>query len=462
MMENIKKIGIIEPSKEFKNIFEYIPENVEVIVVKKEVQRSKRKKGVLFYKGDGSSIDTFKKSGLKDVEILFVLSSDDEFNESAVEAGMYFGIKKIFAFVKSKEVEEKLKDKGITIINPKLLFAKTFWNLIKKEERIPPHMKKIVVSPTSLGVGEKLKHLKSPDWHIAAIYRDKKLVVPHPEVELKAGDVIYLVAEKEFLDSIAEFFTGGTPQFPLQFGASVLVVLYDGVSDRILEEIFYLLCEINIHRVDFVFCKKNKTMEKKIKTQLSKHPLVYVFHKVENIKFEILIEVIQREDYGLLIVPTKKGIFKFPFWFWKVVKNISFPVFIPKGTFPYHNILLPVAKLTRIRREMEIAVDMARIFKARITALSVREPKIVTGEELDMEEERALHEVMNFVKMYQIPVSEEIVKGNPVRTMISKASSFNLAVLSHNKKTPFNIFVPDVSKIIIPKLSISTIFIPVE
>lgn len=458
-------IGIIEPSKQFSGFIKLISSSCRVKVVTKRIHNFLKKYKVQIHKGDGTSRYVIKKSGILNSDFIAVLSSDDEFNKEVVELLLSFGFNKVLCYVKeSEKIEEELKERGVETFSISQLLYRYFLKIVERDRELflpKENFKKLKIAPNSLAVGEKLKNLRSRYWHIAAIYRDGKLIIPSPGVELKAKDVVYVVAEKETLEPISEFLTAGTPQFPLQFGTSSLVILQDMESDLILDEVFYFLSKIHVHRIDFLIKENEPKKEERVKKRLANYPLLYVFHRVEKLNFEQIKNILKEEDFGLLVISKREGIFKFPLWFWKLVKETSFPIFIPKGTYPYENILLPVAKIARVRGEMEIAVDIARIFNAKIAALSVVEPRIVTG--ITPEEENiALKDVMTFVKMYRIPATEKLVEGNPVKIILSMIPSFNLIVLSHNKNARFNLLLPDISKILISKSKISTIFLPVE
>ena len=71
--------------------------------------------------------------------------------------------------------------------------------------------------------------MQPKSWLVAAIYRNGKLLVPHGETIIRAGDEVVVVGEPEILDRELSFLRGGQILFPSQYGIRIGVI--DGEND---------------------------------------------------------------------------------------------------------------------------------------------------------------------------------------------------------------------------------------
>ncbi|MEC9390986.1 MAG: NAD-binding protein, partial [Myxococcota bacterium] len=80
------------------------------------------------------------------------------------------------------------------------------------------------VLPGSGAVGRSLGSLKPKRWLVGAIYREEKLLVPHGETIVEAGDRVMLLGEADVVESVARHMHGSEAVFPMQYGSAIGVL----------------------------------------------------------------------------------------------------------------------------------------------------------------------------------------------------------------------------------------------
>lgn len=187
-------------------------DNIERLIEKCDVQ------GVV---GNGASIDIQREAGVKDADVIIVLTNSDELNVFACLVAKKLGAKNTIARVRNPEYRKQIlemKDElGISmIVNPEQDTATEIYNLINlpeiaKVERFAKGRVLLVeivadkdcalVGETLISIGKKLRTRVL----ICAVQRDNEVIIPAGNFEIREGDRIHFTSDaKSLRDFLSE------------------------------------------------------------------------------------------------------------------------------------------------------------------------------------------------------------------------------------------------------------------
>ena len=252
-------------------------------------------------------------------------------------------------------------------------------------------------------------------WLVAAIYRKGRLVVPHGATCVEEGDRVLLVGEPAILPSIADFFRAGDSEFPLQFGNKIVVT-----HPKVIAEAEYLA---------------EHTKALGTTTSYEEAGCVAMLpppkHWLDNLGF------------------NRAG-------FLQQLEAPRAPVLLARGTFPYQSIVVAVGQGRG--GEVELAIDVARMLGvARVTAVAVLPPTLVSGADRLEGLEQALERAVRLGKAYRMEVVPVTLEGNPVHQLLDYSRDFHLLVMGHRSGRGFKLTRPDASRLLLLKSPISTL-----
>ncbi len=417
-------------------------------------------------KKDVSSEIEFKRAKLHTKDVIITSILDHEKTIQIAKIAKKEGIRHFIAILNDEKGIKEINELGFkTLIGGELIlswikselygsFSSIYKNIFKDE-----HFYELVVEPGALAVGKSLKELHARNWRILGIYRDNKFILPTGKAKINNGDKILLAGEEDIISHIIEFFKVGPPQFPLQYGSGVLLIV-DKPDMKLIEETFYLLSLINTHRINIYIVKENaRYIEKLLKEKCIDLAFECYFNKEH--EFSKNIESLNnRKDFGLIVYVNKTQYTKKLRY---ILKTFNIPIYIPRGTFPFDSILLPVNNPQRVMYELSIAVDIERICKSKLSTISVLPSEVLVGEDTVPQEKTAILRVKEITEAYGIPIEIIELQGNPVKRILETSKDFQLMILSHTpNKLDIPIFSFDVSRYIIKHTPVSLIVMPVE
>ncbi len=187
-------------------------DNIERLIERYDVQ------GVV---GNGASIDIQREAGVKDADVIIVLTNSDELNVFACLVAKKLGVKNTIARVRNpqyrRQILEMKDELGISmIVNPEQDTATEIYNLINlpeiaKVERFAKGRVLLVeivadkdcalVGETLISIGKKLRTKAL----ICAVQRDSEVIIPSGNFEIRAGDRIHFTSDaKSLRDFLSE------------------------------------------------------------------------------------------------------------------------------------------------------------------------------------------------------------------------------------------------------------------
>ena len=108
-----------------------------------------------------------------------------------------------------------------------------------------------------------------------------------------------------------------------------------------------------------------------------------------------------------------------------------------------------------------MAFDLARIYKASITIVTVTAPRFVVGRRAVEDQKAALRKINHLANLYHVEVEQIHLEGNPIEEVLKLCPDYQLMVLSHGKDRKPSFFNPDASQHFVRRSTITTFVLPV-
>jgi trk system potassium uptake protein TrkA len=189
-------------------------ENHDVILIERDDQIRKSAQNnldVLIILGNGASVHTLEKAGIKQSDMIIAVTSSDEINIIACMTAKQFGVPKKIARIRNAEYiynnALSLEQLGTDfIINPEIATAKEIVNLLRTPANVAQiqdfadgkiQMFELKVEENFSFIGKQLKDIvfEFPIL-VTAIYREDKIIIPGGNEKILKGDDLYVIVEK--------------------------------------------------------------------------------------------------------------------------------------------------------------------------------------------------------------------------------------------------------------------------
>jgi nucleotide-binding universal stress UspA family protein len=262
---------------------------------------------------------------------------------------------------------------------------------------------------------------------------------------LPEGDQVLLVGEPDTLRAIADYFRLGAAQFPRQFGYSM--VLWDeGGDKRICGEAEWLADVSRIescYRLEEPRSTAGDTSQGDCADELKDRWRPLPLSAPPADPFEPVSDV---HPALYIVAPPQTGLFnnRSLGTLGALLDRSSSPVLIARGSAPYRRILVPVTDSPTSWRGLELAVDIARLMDAKITALHVPQPRFLGGDTGDARTAAVVKSIEDIARLYGLHFEVQVQEGNSIRTTARVAEEHQLVVASRRRNQPDSYFAPDV------------------
>jgi hypothetical protein len=416
--------------------------------------------------GDASSILTWKKLNLEDVEHVIVA-----FKDSDVSLEVCFFVRKTFkmdtpilVIVYSNDSEEKFAEFGVTLIKPLETAINLVLNKLDKNfsRAIDIGMKKgeiielNVLSKSHL-TDRKLKSIKPSNWHVAAVYRNNEILIPTGNTKIEVGDKIVIFGEPKVLENLANIFLKGIPQFPLQYGKILSYYLFYIKDLKFMDEVLYIFKYIRSLSIEVL--SLNESIDKQLVDNIVRNSEVqkdYYFTKTDSI-----FKNINRVENGINIFPQRKMTFLNKLKIKHILKETIKPTAFLKTSFPYDKIVVCLNS-PDMPHILEIGVELVRLFNVEIEAVFTTLPKGLrnSNEEELLQESYSI--ISDFKSIHKINIVYSVFEGNPVKETLKFLShkSKALLVIGYERFEPGSFFKPSIAYHLVTKSKLSIILIP--
>jgi trk system potassium uptake protein len=379
--------------------------------------------------------------------LLAVLTTSDTMNQEIVRVAREdFSVETIF--VVQNEVDTICPFENVTILNADKLLSHRLSNYIRGtisasnigQER--GEIRQISILNSSPARGQSLRELQPKTWLVAAIYRNKKLIVPHGDTIIRAGDEVVVVGEPDVLNRELSFLQGGQILFPSQYGTRIGVI--DGETDPALVEQLVNNSEVvGDVSVGFDTLNPETKSDAEIRSYLLEH------------------------DIGMMLLPPKP-ISWLARWGFRTSKimNLMFksqiPFWVHNKTDTIKKVLVCIRNPKAMNVIGAVAMDVTRQFNGELTLLNVIPPNI------DQEERRTIEqipsELQHMALSHGLTLKKKQVEGNPIREIISHVKDFDLLIIGYSEHPRSTIANPDISLHLFHEIrtcpSTSILFVP--
>jgi len=396
------------------------------------------------FQGDGTSALVLKRAGAGEASVIVATTSDDEINLEAAKAGVSLGVPRAVVLLRKPENAERAKNQGAEPVLASAQLASALESQLQEGLRFcaevglgQGEIAEARVLPGSTSVGMSLKDLAPEKWLVAAVYRKDKLIIPHGDTVLEEGDRVLVVGEPGVIPIAVDLIRTGLPRFPRRYGARVMAVLTGRDPGSYLEEILYLSASSQVEDVDFFQAR----------------------HGIPT-----LVENVKKGDYGILAFPPVRLGFLNRLGsrhiYQDLLDNLKVPLLVPRGSFPYKRILLPVSDSVEDKGAVEAAVDAARTLEASITVAVVTPPALIGGRREREKRKEALRAAVELASLYRVRTAETTPSGNPIRSLERLARDHDLIIVSRRPGKKNTLLSPDVVLYLTTCSPISVLVIP--
>lgn len=172
-------------------------------------------------KGDATNVEVLEEAGLEGADALAAVTGHDEVNIITGLIAREYGVPNIVVRVSNKRLARMAERLGIAkAVAPEEITAEHIVSLIVREPILSEFTKvttpsgsfsllEFTVTSSSLIVDRRVSEIPvGGDWLIVAIIRNDSLKQPDPNLEIKEGDKVLILARTEVVDDVKRIFTG--------------------------------------------------------------------------------------------------------------------------------------------------------------------------------------------------------------------------------------------------------------
>jgi trk/ktr system potassium uptake protein len=422
--------------------------------------------------GDATSSLVLKHTGLETIHAAVACTGSDEVNfEFLHVARSRFETRNLYALMYSLDWEERYQSEGIEIISQDHACAAILESRVQRGQKVAADVGlgegeiiEVEVLPNSSVIGRPLAELRPQRWLVGAVYRDRKLIVPHGDTKLQTGDRVLIVGDPEILPSIATLIRTGESEFPLQYGSQI-VTRFCSKTHEVLDEADYLIGNTRAQQLKIISAKSEKNQLTKLTQTCDQTDMPYEVCEILEPDSSSSSNQTHSRDTGVLIIPPER----MSFWSRiglagtntaRLINESSSPLLISRKTTPYKKALLVLAELPFQTAAAQLAIDLTRMVGADLHLGLAHQPEIVAGNELKGELEQRRREIENLAGMYHVKMQTITVEGNPIREIIKLASKYDLLVLPYTKGRKAFLTRPDVGLNLIHHAPCSVLVMP--
>jgi hypothetical protein len=257
-----------------------------------------------------------------------------------------------------------------------------------------------------------IANIEQKRWHIAAIFRENKLILPTEKTMIKPNDAILTVGNPNVLKSVYKSINREFGQFPIPFGENIYCFIdMNSMDEEEIEKLTNdaMLLHSNLNSNKLVFRIINPTYSK-ILNKLKSYDTSSMFveldfhhHDME----ELLHNDMEHFSIGLMV--TNKQFFSENI---KLLYALKVPI-LKRGKGSFFNIkeaLVLSSESEKVEKISSVIFDVASQFKLDISLFEFE------GEDYH-ESQKVIEHFENLSKLFQEKVKVVKTKRNPIREL---------------------------------------------
>lgn len=401
--------------------------------------------GLRLVRGDASSLLVLREARAQEAHALVAATSRDDVNIEASRLASALGVPEVVCQIGDAGRADEVLAMGAQPVTAAMALSNAL------AARLPGvvvttsevglgegEILQVRVMPGSLVIGRPLHEIATRAYLVAAIYRGGRLVVPHGDTRVEAGDQVLLVGQPDTLGAVADYFRLGAAQFPRQFGRAILV--WNPRSAPSVEDEARLVADQSRCGRLLRVVERGAAGAGESVRETGEIP-------VDALLADPLAPLPDVQPGLFVLAPparTRLGLLAAPGPLREILDRTLSPVLLARGTAPYSRILAPITDSPISWRGLELAVDIARMVDGRITVLHAARPSFLAGplgDERRLAVERNAEQV---ARLYRLPFEIRVVGANPITAALSAAEEHDLVVVARQLRQPDTYFKPDV------------------
>lgn len=427
---------------------------------------------VRLHQGDASSRLVLQGVDASAMDIAIVTTAPDEVSlEVCRLLKDEFHLHNVWALVRRARKEAAFQALGIDIVSDFESSAALLSSRVTGGYRVASdvglgrgEIMETEVLPNSSVIDKPLKQLQPKQWLVSLVYRDDEIIVPHGDTTLQEGDRVLLTGEPRLLPSIARFIRSGHSEFPLHYGTDIVAPL-GKYTNHHLDELTYFMKNTRAEAVEFVSCDPDSPHKE----------VVEKFARDSDFQVRVTFEESNAPDdlrcwekgrsAGVLLQPpetisiwARLGLVQAPLL--KRLGSIDTPVLIPKGTFPYQQLLFAIHDSVFPLEAAILAIDVARILSAELTVAVAIPPEIVAGRQMFNKLKGVLSEMRELAGAYGTRIKTIELHGNPIGSLLEQSRNHNLLIYGLRKNKKRSLTRPGVEPSLLHRANCSMLVLP--
>lgn len=419
--------------------------------------------GAEYHTGPATSRLTWKKLDLENIKTIICSIRDTgvslEICRIAREAFDFKG--ELFALIYNDVDEKAYEPYNVTLVNPLKPGLRSILNILDKNVNHAVNIGigageliEVQINARSHLVGRKLKHIKPTLWHISAVYRKGKLIMPGGNCTLKIGDRVVLVGDPKVLENVTTILLKGHPQFPLQYGSDIVFPLQTDFSAN-MDEAIYWKNSFKSQRMQFIPFRKKLSGEFKDKIKKEASPFEV------GTPIDLFKEIFMQDlNTGVLVVPADRGWLRYRH-IHETFKKSTKPFLLSRLAYEYMGVIISFNGPDPVQA-LETGMQIANLLNIPFRAVYVTFPKEMRGREEDQKLRLRRQVISDFEGIHQRTIEYTVLEGNPVRETLKHLETVqhHLLVTTTRTAAPLRFLHPNAPYLIAKKTHLSTLVIP--
>ena len=400
--------------------------------------------------GDGSSAVVLARAGIEGAIACIASSGDDDINLEVSRLALEAGVEQVIAVVRAPERANVYRRLGVDTVTPARLAAHGL------EVAMEPRKLKSTtfadgkaeavefeITPDSPVEGMALRDIHSALWVVAAVLRKGKLVVPHGDTVLCAGDRVTVVGAATDFSQVVRTFAGGVSKFPLGFGRKVVVPLVDaGNRASAVREAAYFVRNTRaeqlliVHRdIESITSEAEAAEFERVlaSTSIAELGVEVRYRTVESDPYEACVSIATQESVGAIVVEMAQRSRMRPYAglpsVLSALAGAEVPILFTRGDAKFARIISPVTRTPSGDVACRAAIDIAKRSGGELMGVSVASPTFMGTDDM-VERRRATGWLHREAAVQEVESSSEVVRGNPVKVIAGVTADDTLLVLS--------------------------------
>lgn len=395
--------------------------------------------------GDGSSAVVLDRAGLGEAAAVVAATPDDDANLEIIKLALDVGVARVVGVAGDPRRVDDYRALGVPVYSPNRLAARNVELELEprrvassafaggKAEAIELH-----IAPDAAVAGRTLGDLHSKTWVVAAVLRDDRLIVPHGDTVLEAGDRVTVVGAAADYGSIVETFTAGVSTFPLSFGRKVAVGYPGEVASPILDEAARMVRDSRAEVLVVVVSRGVEDDEEDPGVAIGIHEGevdVEVF-SASGEQSDGLISLAEEQSIGVMVVPGIDPSEKLGarLRMVRLLKAHSaageVPLLLARAVAPYTEVVVPARRTRAGEAAARAAIDLAGGTGTPLVGVAAVAPAFVATRTDTLEEANlAMAWLREEAAVHGLDVERRVHQGNPVRVMADQVGPTSLLVV---------------------------------